>query len=77
MRIKGEVFYKSIFKTLYGHFEFLVMPFRLINTLSMFMDLMNQVFRSFMNKCVIMFIDDIMVYFKSQVNHEQHLKMVL
>ena len=61
----------------YGHYEFLVMPFDLMNVPAAFMDLMNRVFSDYLDKFVIVFIDDILIYSKSQEEHEHHLKLVL
>lgn len=54
-----------MFITQYGHFEFLVMPLGLANALAMFMDLMNQVFRDYLDQFIVVFIDDILVYSKN------------
>ncbi|GJU16942.1 putative reverse transcriptase domain-containing protein [Tanacetum coccineum] len=64
-------------KTLYGHYEFHVMPFRLTNALAIFMDLMNQVCKPYLDRFVIVFIDDIFIYSKSRKEHEGHLKLIL
>jgi hypothetical protein len=53
------------------------MPFRLTNALAMFMDLMNRVFRPYLDQYMVVFIDDILVYSNSHLEHEQHLKVVL
>ena len=68
---------KTVFRTRYGHFEFLVMPFSLTNVPAAFMDLMNRVFHDYLDRFVIVFIDDILVYSKSPEEHQQHLKLVL
>ncbi|GJW04528.1 putative reverse transcriptase domain-containing protein [Tanacetum coccineum] len=65
------------FRTRYGHFEFTVMPFRLTNALAVFIDLMNWVCKPYLDKFVIMYIDDILIYSKSKEDHEVHLKLVL
>ena len=61
----------------YGHYEFLVMPFDLTNVPTAFMDLMNRVFSDYLDKFVIVFIDDILIYSKSHEEYKRHLKLVL
>nr|GEV70272.1 putative reverse transcriptase domain-containing protein [Tanacetum cinerariifolium] len=77
LRIKEEDSPITAFRTWYGHFEFQVMPFRLTNAPVVFMDLMNQVCKPYLNKFVIVFIDDILVYSKDEEEHRKHLKIIL
>ena len=77
MRIRSGDVPKTAFRTRYGHYEFLVMSFGLTNAPAAFMDLMNRVFRPFLDRFVIVFIDDIVVYSKSEAEHATHLRFVL
>ncbi|KAM0985823.1 hypothetical protein ACFX2C_013058 [Malus domestica] len=77
LKIKNEDVPKTTFKTRYGHYEFLVMPFGLTNAPAAFMDLMNRVFQPYLDRFVIVFIDDILVYSKSKAKHARHLNLVL
>ena len=77
LRVKGKDVPKTSFHTRYGHYEFLVMPFGLTNAPTTFMDLMNWVFKPYLDQFVVIFIDDILVYSQSKEEHEQHLRIVL
>jgi hypothetical protein len=77
VRIKDEDISKTAFRTRYGHYELTVVSFGLSNALAVFMCLMNGVFRNYLDKFVIVFLDDILVYSKTEEEHEQHLRMVL
>ncbi|GJY65820.1 retrotransposon protein, putative, ty3-gypsy subclass [Tanacetum coccineum] len=77
LRVKEQDFSKTAFRTRYGHYEFLVMPFVLTNAPAVFMDLMNRVFHEYLDKFVIVFIDDILLYLKTREEHEDHLRIVL
>ena len=69
--------HKTTFRTQYGHYEFLVMSFGLTNAPTAFMDLMNRFFRSYVDRFVMVFIDDILVYSKDWEDHDTHLRVVL
>ncbi|GJT40581.1 putative reverse transcriptase domain-containing protein [Tanacetum coccineum] len=77
LRVREEDILKTAFRTRYGHYEFQVMPFGLTNTPVVFMDLMNRVCKSYLDKFVIVFIDDILIYSKNKQEHEEHLKLIL
>ena len=77
MRVRDEDVPKTAFRTRYGHYEFVVMPFGLTNAPAVFMDLMNRVCRPMLDRSVIVFIDDILVYSKTKEQHMDHLREVL
>ncbi|GKC82319.1 putative nucleotidyltransferase, ribonuclease H [Tanacetum coccineum] len=77
LRVHEDDILKTAFRTRYGHFEFKVMPFGLTNAPAVFMDLMNRVCRPYLDKFVIVFIDDILIYSKTQEEHEKYLGLVL
>ena len=77
LRIKDADVNKTAFRTQYGQYEFLVMPFGLTDAPSTFIDLMNRVFQPFLDWFVVEFIDDILVYSKGQKDHDKHLRVVL
>ncbi|GJX49509.1 putative reverse transcriptase domain-containing protein [Tanacetum coccineum] len=77
LRIKEEDIPITAFRTRYGHFEFQVMPFGLTNAPAVFMDLMNRVCNPYLDKFVIVFIDDSLVYSKDEEEHGKHLKIIL
>ncbi|GJU31651.1 putative reverse transcriptase domain-containing protein [Tanacetum coccineum] len=77
LRVREEDIPKTAFRTRYEHYEFQVMPFGLTNAPGVFMDLMNRVCKPYLDKFVIVFIDDILIYSKTKQEHEEHLKLIL
>ena len=77
LKVKDVDVPKTAFRTRYGHYEFLVMPFGLTNAPIAFMDLMNRVFRPYVDQFVVVFMNDILVYSKDVQEHEQHMRIVL
>ncbi|GKF10815.1 putative reverse transcriptase domain-containing protein, partial [Tanacetum coccineum] len=77
LRVREQDIPKTTFRTRYGHYEFQVMPFWLTNAPAVFMDLIHRVCKPYLDKFVIVFIDDILIYSKDKTEHEEHLKEVL
>ncbi|GKB89607.1 putative reverse transcriptase domain-containing protein [Tanacetum coccineum] len=77
LRVREEDIPKTAFRTRYGNYEFQVMSFGLTNALAVFMDLMNRVCKPYLDRFVIVFIDDILIYSKSKKEHEGHLRLIL
>nr|GEV89439.1 putative reverse transcriptase domain-containing protein [Tanacetum cinerariifolium] len=76
-RVQEDDIPKNAFRTRYGHYEFQVMLFGLTNTPAVFMDLMNRVCKPYLDRFMIVFIDDILIYYKNIKEHEGHLKLIL
>ncbi|KAL4298096.1 hypothetical protein GQ457_12G012090 [Hibiscus cannabinus] len=77
MKVKDANVPKTTFRTRYGHFEFLVMPFGLTNAPAAFMNLINRVFKPYLDKFVVLFIDDILIYSRNKDEHVEHLRIFL
>ena len=77
LRVRETYIPKTAFRMRYGHFEFMVIPFGLTNAPAAFMDLMHRVFQPYLDQFVVVFVDDTLIYFQSDWEHEYHLKIVL
>ncbi|KAL4348383.1 hypothetical protein GQ457_17G008250 [Hibiscus cannabinus] len=77
LKVREQNVLKTTFHTRYGHYKFLVMPFGLTNAPTAFMDLMNRVFHEYLDQFVVVFIDDILVYCRTEEDHDRHLRLVL
>ena len=77
LRIKDTDVHKTTFRMRYRHYEFLIIPFGLTNAPTNFMDLMNHVFRSYVDQFFVVFINDILMYSKDRENHDTHFRVVL
>ena len=77
LRVKEADIPKTAFRTRYGNFEFIVMPFRLTNVPAAFMNFMHRVFQPYLDQFAVVFVDDILIYTQSEKEHEDHLRIVL
>jgi len=77
IKVKDEDMQKTTFRTRYGHYEYKVMPFGVTNAPGVFMEYMTRIFHAYLDKFVVVFIDDILIYSKSEEEHTEHLKIVL
>jgi len=75
--VKADDVQKTAFRSRYGHYEYMVMLFGVTNAPVVFMNYMNRIFRPFLDKFVVVFIDDILIYSKTQEEHAEHLRLVL
>ena len=74
LRVREKDIPKTVFRTRYGHFKFTMMPFGLTNAPAAFMDLMHRVFQPYLDQFVVVFVDDIWIYFQLERDHEYHLR---
>ena len=77
IKVKDEDVPKTAFRTRYGHYEYSVMPFGVTNAPGVFIKYMNRIFHEYLDRFVVVFIDDILIYSKSEEEHAEHLRLVL
>ena len=77
LRVREAYVPKMVFRTRYRHFEFTIIPSGMTNAPATFMDLMHKVFQPYLDQFIVVFIDDILIYSKSEEEHEDHLRIVL
>ena len=77
LRVRGANIPETTFRTRYGNFKFIVMPFGLTDVSTTFMDLMHMVFQPYLDQFVVVFVDGILIYSQSEEEHENHLRIVL
>jgi len=77
IKVKDEDMQKTAFRTRYRHYEYTVMPFGVTNAPGVFMEYMNRIFHAYFDRFIVVFIDDILIYSKSEEEHAKHLKIVL
>ena len=77
LRVRETNIPKTAFRTRYGRFEFTLMPFGLTNASTAFMDLMHMVFQPYFDQFVVVFVDEILIYFQSRKEHDNHLRVAL
>ena len=77
LRVREADIRMTAFRTRYGHFKLIVMPFGLTNTPAAFMDLMHRIFHPYLDRFVVVFMDDILIYSETEEDHEDHLGVIL
>ena len=77
MPTRPEDIPKTAFRTRYGHYEWLVMPFGVANAPAQFMALVNDIFQDLLDECLVIFLDDLIVYSRNEEEHQEHLRKVL
>jgi len=75
--VKADDVQNTAFRSRYDHYEYVVLPFGVTNASTIFMDYMNRIFRPFLDKFVVVFIDNILIYSRTQEEHTEHLRLVL